>query len=153
MKKLILIICMVVLVTGCSTAPKALDPNYAAYQQAILADKPLVSITWDATGQKMQSLTVNQPIRIEQKQPDAPHPAWQTLSTAIRATGMVFGIVAAGDALEGLAGSVQGNSSYSAGGNMSGGAMDIPTTTTTTTNTETITGSMPESSPEPSSFE
>ena len=55
---------------------------------------------------------------------------------------MVFGIVAAGDALEGLAGAVQGNSSYTAGGNMSGGSMEIPTTTTTTTttSTETMTG-------------
>lgn len=147
MKKIILIICVVFLIVsvGCSTASKTLDPNYAAYQQAILADKPLVSITWDDTGQKMKSLVVNQPIRIEQKQPDAPHPAWQTLSTAIRATGMVFGIVAAGDALEGLAGSVQGNTSYTSGGNISSGDMSIPTTTTTTTSTETVTGSVPES--------
>lgn len=58
---------------------------------------------------------------------------------------MVFGIVAAGDALEGLAGSVQGNSSYSAGGNMAGADMSIPTTTTTTTtSTETIRNPMSE---------
>ena len=127
---------------GCATSRTTPDPDYLIYQEALKNQKPLVLIEWSPDGQKMTKLEVSPQINIQQKAPEAPHPAWAVVSTAIRATGMVFGIVAAGDALEGLAGAVQGNSSYTSGGNMSGADMSIPTTTTTTTttNTETMTG-------------
>lgn len=130
---------------GCASQRTVPDPDYVLYQQAMANQKPLVSIEWNEDMTKMKKLDIYPQLNIQQKQQDAPSPVWGVISTAIRATGAVFGIVAAGNALEGIAGTVQGNSSYSAGGSMSGGDMSIPTTTTTTetiTNTETMTETM-----------
>ena len=137
-------ICALMLSLGCASQRTAPDPDYVLYQEALKNQKPLVLMEWSLDGQRLTKLEIQPAVNIQQRQPDAPHPAWGVVSTAIRATGAVFGIVAAGNALEGIAGSVQGNSSYTAGGNMSGGDMSIPTTTTTSTetitNTETMTG-------------
>jgi len=127
---------------GCATQRTAPDPDYVLYQQAVKEQKPLVSIEWNEDMTKMKKLDVYPQLNIQQKQQDAPHPIWGVITTAVRGVLTVWGIVEIGNAAEGLAGSVQGNSSYTAGGNMSGGSMEIPTTTTTTT-TETITGIEP----------
>ena len=129
---------------GCASQRTAPDPDYVLYQEALKNQKPLVSMEWSADGQRLTKLEIQPAVNIQQSQQNTPHPVWGTISTAIRATGAVFGIVAAGNALEGIAGSVQGNSSYTSGGNMSGGDMSIPTTTTTETitNTETMTETM-----------
>ena len=143
----IILICALTLSLGlgCASRRTVPDPDYVLYQQAVKEQKPLVSIEWNDDMTKVKKLEVNPQVNIQQRQQDAPSPAWAVLSTAIRATGAVFGIVAAGNALEGLAGAVQGNSSYTAGGNMAGADMSIPTTTTTTTttSTETMTGIEP----------
>jgi len=140
--KPILIVLSLIMITGCATSRTTPDPDYLLYQEAMKNQKPLVSIEWNEDMTKMKKLDIYPQLNIQQRQQSAPNPIWGVISTAIRTTGMVFGIVAAGDALEGLAGAVQGNSSYTAGGNMSGGSMEIPTTTTTTTttSTETMTG-------------
>ena len=140
MKK-ILIVFALIMITGCATSRTTPDPDYLLYQEAMKNQKPLVSIEWNEDMTKMKKLDIYPQLNIQQKQQDAPSPIWGVISTAIRATGAVFGIYAVGDVTEGIAQSVQGNSSYTSGGNMAGADMSIPTTTTTTTtNTETITG-------------
>ena len=143
MKK-ILIVLSLIMTLGCATSRTTPDPDYLLYQEAMKNQKPLVSMEWSADGQRLTKLEIQPAANIQQKQQNAPSPIWGVISTAIRATGAVFGIVAAGNALEGIAGSVQGNSSYTSGGNMAGADMSIPTTTTTETitNTETMTETM-----------
>ena len=131
------------MVFGCSTV-RTLDPNYAAYQQAKITQPALVEITWSDDGHRMQSLRVNAPMDIQQKVPDAPHPAWSVVNSLVRVGGVVGGIWAGGQALEGVIEAGNGatsiaNSYNQPGGNMAGGDVSIPTTTTTET-TETITG-------------
>ena len=136
-------ICALMLNLGCSTA-RTLDPNYAAYQQAMLAQPALVEIVWTEDGQRMQSLKVNPQVNIQQKQPDAPHPGWAVANSLIRVGGIVGGIWAGGQALEGVIEAGNGATSISnsynqPGGNLAGGDVSIPTTTTTEI-TKTITG-------------
>ena len=127
---------------GCASAPKSIDPNYQAYQQAMITQKPLVEIAWSADGQRMTSLKVNPQMSIQQKQPDAPHPAWSVANSLIRVGGIVGGIWAGGQALEGVIEAGNGatsiaNSYNQPGGNLAGGDVSIPTTVTTTTETTT----------------
>lgn len=107
-----------------------------------------MDIKWSDDGQRIKQLTVNAPMDIQQKQPDAPHPAWAVVNGLVRVGGIVGGIWAAGDAMEGVIGASRG--SYISGGDMavSGSSVANPITTTTTTettttNTETTSG-MPE---------
>jgi len=144
----LLAIFLVLMTVGCASSPKTLDPNYAAYQQAKLTQPSLVDIKWSDDGQRIKQLTVNAPMDIQQKQPDAPHPAWAVVNGLVRVGGIVGGIWAAGDAMEGVIGASRG--SYISGGDMavSGSSVANPITTTTTTettttNTETTSG-MPE---------
>jgi len=133
---------------GCASAPKSIDPNYEAYKQAVLSQKPLVLIEWTPDGKSMTKLEINPAINIQQRQPDPPHPAWGTLNRVITVGGVIGGIWAYGQAQSDIIDSSQGMTSISGsynspGGNMSSGDMSIPTTTTTTTTTETtetITG-------------
>jgi hypothetical protein len=136
------IIIILSMVFGCSTV-RTLDPNYEAYKQAILSQKPLVLIEWSPDGLRMSKLEVNPAINIQQRQPDPPHPVWGTLNRVITVGGVIGGIWAYGQAQSDIIDSSQGATSISGsynspGGNMSGSDMNIPTTTTT--NTETITG-------------
>lgn len=142
-------ICVAVIMSsGCASTVKTVDPNYQAYQQAKLTQPALVSIKWSEDGQHIKELTVNAPMDIQQKAPDAPHPAWAVVNSLVRAGGIVGGIWAGGEALEGVIEAGRGTTSISGsynqpGGNMASGDMSIPTTTT---NTETITGT--EATPE-----
>jgi len=126
---------------GCSTV-KTLDPNYQAYQQAMMTQPPLVEIEWTEDGQRMKKLKVNPQMNIQQKQPEAPHPAWGLATSVVRGLTLVGGIYAGGDALEGVLEAGRGTTtitgSYNTpGGNMAGGDVSIPTTTTTETVTST----------------
>ena len=98
--------------TGCASAPKSLDPNYQAYQQAMLAQKPLVSIEWSEDGSRIKKLDVNPQVNIQQKAPDAPHPAWGLANSLVRVGGIVGGIWAGGQALEGVIEASRGNYVY-----------------------------------------
>ena len=139
--KPILIVLSLIMMLGCATSRTTPDPDYLIYQEALKNQKPLVLIEWNPGTKEMTKLEVNPQINIQQKAPDAPHPVWAVVNTALKGAAMVFGIYAVGDVTEGIAQSVQGNSSYTSGGNMAGADMSIPTTTTTTTtNTETMTG-------------
>jgi hypothetical protein len=101
MKKLILVI-ILSLSIGCASGPKPLDPNYQIYQQAIANQKPLVSIEWSEDGSRIKKLDVNPQVNIQQKVPDAPHPAWAIANNLIKVGGVVGGIWAGGQALEGI---------------------------------------------------
>lgn len=133
----LLTIFLVVMTMGCASSPKTLNPNYAAYQQAKLTQPALVDIRWSDDGQRIKQLTVNAPMDIQQKQPDAPHPAWGVVNSLVRVGGIVGGIWAAGDAMEGVIGASRG--SYTSGGDMavSGSSVANPISTTTTTETTT----------------
>jgi hypothetical protein len=125
---------------GCASAPKSIDPNYAAYQQAKVAQPALVEITWSDDGQRIQTLRVNAPMDIQQKTPDAPHPAWSVVNSLVRVGGIVGGIWAGGQALEGVIEAGNGATSISGsynqpGGHMASGNVEVPTTITTTTET------------------
>ena len=123
---------------GCASQRTTPDPDYILYQEALKNQKPLVSMTWSADGQRLTSLEIQPAVNIQQRQQDAPHPIWAVVNTAFKGAAMVMGIYATGDVIENFGAAVQGNSSYTSGGNMSGGSMEIPTTTTnTTTTTET----------------
>ena len=100
--------------------------------------KPLVSIEWSADGTRIAKLEVNPQISIQQIQPEAPHPAWKVADSLIRVGGLVGGIWAGGQAIEGIVESSRGITTTTVGGHMAGGDVSIPTTTTTTT-TETST--------------
>lgn len=116
MKKMIaLIIIFVFSITGCSTLGglKTVDPNYQAYTATIqaqltAAQKPLVDIKVDKDG-RISAITMNQPprhIAVEQKNP---HPVWGVTTSLIRACGVVGGIWATGEALEGVIEAASGN--------------------------------------------
>lgn len=146
----LIIVAMVVALAGCSyTRPS--DPSYEQYLATVAAStKPLVKITWDETGSKMTSLEVNQAPVIQQRAPEAPHPAWGVAKALIGAAGVVGGIWAGGEALQGVIEASRGVTTYTAGGSIAHGDVSIPTTTTTTTtetttteNTETITNPEP----------
>jgi hypothetical protein len=138
-------ICALTLSLGCATSRTTPDPDYVLYQEAMKNQKPLVSMEWSADGQRLTKLEIQPAVNIQQRQPDAPHPIWAVVNTAFKGVAMVMGIYATGDVIENFGAAVQGNSSYTSGGNMSGGDMAIPTTTTTTTTrTETITNPMSE---------
>ena len=127
------------MVFGCSTV-KTLDPNYAAYQQAMLAQPALVEIAWTEDGQRMKSLKVNPQVNVQQKQPDSPHPAWSVVNSLVRVGGIVGGIWAGGQALEGVIEAGNGATSISGSynqpaGHMASGNVEVPTTITTTTET------------------
>ncbi|WP_028325811.1 hypothetical protein [Desulfatirhabdium butyrativorans] len=144
------IVAITIGITGCSTT-KTLDPNYEAYRQTLLTQKPLVTIEWSEDGAKLKRLEVNPQLQVQQRQPDPAHPAWRVADSLVRGATVVGGIWAAGDALKGLAGSVQGNTNVVAGGHIAGGGISIPTTTTTntTTSTETITNPVDTGPPQP----
>jgi len=132
------------MVFGCGTT-KTIDPNYQAYQQAIMNQPPLVHITWTDDGQRMKDFKVNPQINIQQKAPDAPHPFWNLATGIVKGLTIVGGIVASGDAVSDVISAGNGatsiaNSYNQPGGHMASGNVEVPTTTTTTTNTETITG-------------
>lgn len=136
----------VFLAAGCASTGQAPDPNYSAMLQAYQSQPPLVEMTCPDGGCVFKSLKVSSPQSIPQRQPDAPHPAWSALNGLIRVGGVVGGIWAAGDALEGIIEAGRGISTYQSGGDMavSGSTVANPvTTTTTTTNTETNTGMEP----------
>lgn len=137
-KTICALIAAALLSAGCAST-KTLDPNYSAYQQAIMTQKPLVTIEWAEDGSRLKRLEVNPQIAIQQRQPDPAHPAWRVADSLVRGATVVGGIWAAGDALKGLADSVQGNTTVTAGGHISGGDMSIPTTTTTNMTTMTTT--------------
>lgn len=144
MKTILLIVVSMMLVGGCASAPKPVDPNYQNYLSSI---KPMVAIEWSEDGTRIKKLEVNP--AVQQRQPDAPHPAWSTVNRLISAVGIVGGIWAFGQAQEGIIESGRGTTtiegSYNQpGGNMAGGNVEIPTTTTTTTTTETTTTGVPE---------
>ena len=150
MKITVLIMIIGTLIIGCA-GPKVQDPNYALYQQAMKEQPPLVDIKWSEDGQRIKQLTVNPQMNIQQKQPDAPHPAWAVVNSFVRAAGIVGGIWAGGQAIEGIVEAGRGTTiiegSYnSPGENMAGGNIDIPTTTTTIT---TTTDTVPEPEPLP----
>lgn len=109
MKKIYLLIIILLFGIGCAGTPKTLDPNYQAYQQAMLAQKPLVSIEWSEDGSRIKKLDVNPQVNIQQKAPDAPHPAWAMANSLIRVGGIVGGIWAGGQALEGVIEASRGN--------------------------------------------
>lgn len=120
MKKLIslVVLCIFIVTTGCASfgGAKAIDPDYAAYTatvqaQLTAAQKPLVDIKVDADG-RISAIVMNQPpkyIQVEQKNP---HPAWRVAGSLVRVCGIVGGIWATGEALEGVLGASSGTSTY-----------------------------------------
>jgi len=134
---------LIAVLSGCAGVQKT-DPNYMLYQDAMRNQRPLVSIEWSADGQKMTRLEVNPQVNLQQRQQDAPHPAWTTVNRLIGAAGIVGGIWATGQALEGIVkvgnGATYVDGSYNQpGGHIAGGDVSIPTTTTTETTTEITT--------------
>lgn len=127
--------------------PYAGDPNYIAYQQALLNQPPLLSIVWTDDGQRMKALQVHPAINIQQRQHDPPHPMWQVVNKIASMFGVVGGIYFGGQAVENIVDASRGTTSITGsynqpGGAMAGGDVSIPTTTTTTT--ETVTDVVPE---------
>lgn len=103
MKRSIALVIVGALCIGCAAKQTTVSPDYAQYLATVQATThPLVEITWDETGQRMTSLKVTQPVNIQQKAPDAPHPAWGVANSLIRTAGIVGGIWAAGDAMQGV---------------------------------------------------
>jgi hypothetical protein len=149
-KKLTAILCIfsLVAVTGCATrGAQTVDANYSAYLAALQAqfvkeEKPMVDLELHDDG-KVKGLKVwREPkfMPVEQKRPDPPHPGWATLNGLIRVGGIIGGIWAAGDALEGVLDSVNHGGttnnfgSYnSAGGDLAGGPIDLTDSFNTTT--------------------
>lgn len=139
------------LCAGCATTHQ-LDPNYQAMLNAYATQGDLLSITCPEGGCVFTSLKVRAPQMIPQRQADPPHPAWRVADSLIRAGGVVGGIWAAGNALEGIVGASRGYTSYQSGGDMavSGSSVANPISTTTqTTTTETWTNTPPGEAQQP----
>lgn len=113
-KKFAAVICFVFFITtafaGCATKqPTNADPNYALYQQAMLAQfnqkqEPLLDLQLDEDG-KVKGLKVSmprQPVQLQQKRPDPIHPGWSVLNSVVKVGGVVAGIWAGGEAMEGI---------------------------------------------------
>jgi hypothetical protein len=98
------------LFTGCaSTGAQSVDANYAAYVAAVQAysnveHKPMVDLELTEDG-KVKGIKVwkeRPPLNIAQKKDPAPHPGWKVLNSVVRVGGIIGGIWAAGEAMEGL---------------------------------------------------
>ena len=158
MKRIVAVIIIATMLFGCASANKGLDtlagidskgyqgdPNYIAYQQALLNQPPLVAIVWTDDGQRMKSLAVNPAINIQQRQQDAPHPVWGVVKSLVNMAGIVGSIWYGGQAIENIVDASRGTTSItgsynSPGGHMASGDISVPvTTTTTTTTTDTTT--------------
>jgi hypothetical protein len=122
--------------TGCAgTQNKAADPNYALYVeamrlQAAQKQEPLMKMElWDDGSVKSLSVAVpKDPIRVEQRK-STPHPGWAVLNGLIRVGGIVGGIWATGNALEGLVSAGNAANVTNIGsGNTAGGDLTASTT-------------------------
>lgn len=128
MKKFIALmtLCSFVLM-GCASfgGAKVVDPDYQAYATAIqaqltAAQKPLVDIKVDADG-RISAITMNQPPRYIQVEQKRPHPVWAVTSSLVRVAGVVGGIWATGEALEGVISASTGTSTYTNSANNNSG--------------------------------
>jgi len=104
---------------SCTSRNTALiDPNYAAYQQAMLTQinqepKPLIDLQIGEDGriEGIKMYPERKVIRLTPYNPP-PHPAWKSVNTAITAVGTVFGIREGGKALERVINASSGDTTY-----------------------------------------
>ena len=116
--KISIIILTMVLLTSCASNPPAQDPNYLAYQQAMLTQinkeqKPLIDLEIDSDG-KIKGIKMYPERKIVQLLPfkPTPHPAWKVVNTAVNGVAAVFGIREGGKALERIINSSSGDTTY-----------------------------------------
>lgn len=134
--------------TGCAARQaQTLDANYAAYVAALQAyankeHKPMLDLELDEEG-KVKGLKVWKeppPLNIQQVKDSAPHPGWKVLNSLVRVGGVVGGIWAAGDAMEGIISAIPaGGNNYTFGSNNGG---DGSATLTDSMNSATFSGNI-----------
>jgi len=136
---LFIILLTATLLSGCGASKQ-----YQSYLDAQLAlnanrQQPGITQTFDSQGRLTgQSIILPQmPINIEQERPSEWASVFRSaLMVGLPVAGMVWNTYAAGEAFTNVAEAVQGNTYTTVGGNMAGGDVSIPTTTTTETTTE-----------------